>query len=270
MREIKPGWYLLLVLLLYCAITTFAWQRSERLLRAFRASVPDASTVRASARTGIAASGGVAPRAATRPAAITDTPLATLEAGEAEGLWFPLPGAALPSNDMYLPGALLTQLRGKRQGFIFYGDNAGVPIVYGAPVIAAADAVVVRADDSYEAPDESSWQSLLAELADREPSEAERDLLRGRQIWLRTDDGRSLRYGHLSAIHEGVVPGERVYRGQVIGFIGNSGTQDGVAGTTRGARLQFEIWQPNGSYLGQNFASANSLRSAAERIFVGP
>ncbi len=239
-RRIKPGWYLLLALLLYSLITTVALQRSNAMVRELRAAAAEA--------------------AATLP---TD---ATSEVPH--GLWFPIPGARLPQDPAHLPNSARPYRRGVSQGFDFYGDDAGIPIVYGTPVIASEAGVLERVDTAYSDPDPEGWQALLEAVAENGADDAQLDRLRGRQIWLRTDDGRLLRYAHLSAVRQGLVAGGRVYHGQVIGFVGNSGTDDGVQGTQNGARLHFEIWQ-DGTFFGADM-TPEEVQIAAASLFTGP
>lgn len=243
LREIKPGYYLLALLLVYAVVVSAMLARSNRQLRELR-------TVLAS-------------QAETLAAAEPEPPSAP------SGLWFPIPGARVPQDDAYLPGAARVYRNGVNEGFDFYDGDAGVPVLYGTPVVAAEDATVTRLDRDYEEPSAESWSALLAEVAENGADEAQLNRLRGRQLWLETDEGLELRYGHLSAIAEGLAVGERVYRGQVIGAVGNSGTDDGVAGGTRGARLHFEVWRPDGSFFGQG-EDAASVRAAAQALFVGP
>jgi len=134
----------------------------------------------------------------------------------------------------------------------------------------SADGIVKRVDTVYQEMADSDWQALLAKVAERGATEEELNLLRGRQIWIELNDGRMLRYAHLSDVHPSVELNNFVYRGQVIAFVGNSGTDDGIAGSQRGARLHFEIWQKDGSFFGQNLGPEAAVRSAAESLFVGP
>ena len=240
-RKVKPGWYVLAFLLLYSVIVTVALTRSNRLLYAAR-DVPSEEPV----------------------VEVVPEPVALAP----EGLWFPVPGASLPQDASYLPNAPRIYRNGVNQGFDFYGEDAGIPIAYGSPVVAAAEGTLTRVDAGYSELSPADWQMLLDKVSTSSADEDDLNRLRGRQIWLRTDDGRVLRYGHLSAIRAGLTEGERVYRGQVIGYVGNSGTDDGVAGTTRGSRLHFEIWQ-DGTFFGQDLDEA-SLRAAARNLFVGP
>jgi murein DD-endopeptidase MepM/ murein hydrolase activator NlpD len=190
-------------------------------------------------------------------------------APQEDGLWFPVVGARLPQNPAYLPGAARPYRQGVNQGFNFYSDDAGVPIAYGTPVIAAADGTVRRADLVYREHSQEAWQALLAAVSERGADEAQLDSLRGRQIVLETDDGYLLRYAHLANIRPGIGTGVRVYRGQVIGFVGNSGTPEGVRGSTQGARLHFEVWEPEGSFFGEGL-DEEALRVRAASLFVGP
>lgn len=193
----------------------------------------------------------------------------TANAGVA-GLWYPIPGAGLPRSDSNLPGADRSYRSGVSQGFDLVDGDVAVPITYGAAALAAAAGQVVRADTAYAEMDPRAWQLLLADVASG-ADEEQLDQLRGRQLWIRTADGTTLRYGHLSAIAPGLVVGRSVYRGQVIGYVGNSGTDDGVSGRRDRARLRFEVWFDDGgeSFLGEGLA-ADEVRLAAASLFVGP
>ncbi len=167
-----------------------------------------------------------------------------------------------------MPGAPRSYRGGVSQGFDFADADAGVPIAYGAAVVAAAAGQVVRADTAYVELDADAWQSLLTRVGESGADAGQLDQLRGRQVWIRTSDGRGLRYGFLAGVRDGLGVGSTVYRGQVIGYVGNSGTGDGVAGTTRNPRLHFEIWQGD-AFFGQELASQD-VRARAAELFVGP
>ena len=245
-RRIKPGWYLLLILLLYSILMTTLLARSNRMLREARTLPTETTQVE-----------------------VLPEPNELENEAAPEGLWFPIMGAQLPQDPSFLPNARRAYRQGVSQGFDFYGEDAGIPIPYGTPVIAAADAAVTRVDDDYRELEPEAWRTLLAEVARSGAEEEQLDSLRGRQVWLRTDDDITLRYAHLSGIAEGLEVGDRVYRGQVIGFVGNSGTDDGVAGNTRGARLHFEVWQPDGTFVGDGL-DEEAVRATANTLFVGP
>lgn len=232
--KLKPGWYLLMALLIYSIAISVMLSRTRRAETELRELLGAVS----------------APSAP-------------------EGLWFPIAGARLPQDPAYLPGATRAYRRGVNKGFDFYGEDAGIPIPYGTPVIAADNGVIRRADHDYRELEPGAWQALIDTVAREGADEAQLDLLRGRQLWLETDGGLTLIYGHLSGIREGIDEGVRVYRGQVIGYVGNSGTDDGVAGTLRGARLHFIILRQDGSFVGEGLNEAQ-VRALARSLFVGP
>lgn len=238
--NLRPGWYLLLAAVLYGVVVTavLADQRAElRELRQRSEATP------------------AQPPADAAPS--TDT----------RGLWFPIPGAELPDNPAHLPGSRRPYRQGASQGFDFYDGDSGVPVPYGAAVIAAATGTLVRVDNAFREADEGEWQRLMASVADGADDD-ELDRLRGRQVWLEIEDGRLLRYAHLSAIRDGLREGQRVERGTVIAFVGNSGTDEGVAGTRRGVRLHFEIWDEDG-FFGEGM-DADEVHIAAASMFTGP
>ena len=239
-RSVKPGWIVLVVVIVYAVVMTAVARDARAEIRELRLDAAEAEAA-AAART-----------EAPRPPA---------------GLWFPVPGASLPTDDAHLPGAPRPYRNGVSEGFDFHADGAGVPIVIGTPVVAAAAGTVTRADRAYTEPDEAEWDALLGEVVDG-ADEAQLDRLRGRQLWIEGDDGRSYRYAHLDTIDTALGVGNRVYRGQVVATAGNSGTDDGVRGRSDGVRLHFEIWE-NGDYFGAGLEPA-AVRANAAALFVGP
>lgn len=242
LTRLKPGWYLLIALAIYAVVVTVLLARAS--------GQPEP------------------PVEAPQPEAEAATVAADGTTGE-EGLWFPVPGASLPASDENLPGAPRTYRHGVSQGFDFYAEDAGVPLVHGTPVVAAASGQVVRADVAFTEMDPRAWEVLMNDVAEAGADEAQLDALRGRQVWLRAEDGTVLRYGHLSGIRSGIRAGTNVYRGQVIGYVGNSGTDRAVAGGQDGARLRFEIWEEGGDFFGAGL-DATAVRLAASALFVGP
>lgn len=248
-RRIRPGWYVLAAVLVYAVVVTLLLGRANEALREARRATPPAESPAAAA--------------SPKPAGAGEA-----SAAAAPGLWMPIPGASLPSDPAHLPGAPRTYRRGVSQGFDFYGEEGGVPVVFGTPVIAATNGTVVRADRAYTEPDPASWEALLVAVSESGATEEQLDRLRGRQVWIRGENGRVFRYAHLSAVREGLEEGQRVVRGQVIGFVGNSGTDDGVRGGTGGARLHFEIWNGD-EFFGEDM-SPDEIRIEAASMFTGP
>jgi murein DD-endopeptidase MepM/ murein hydrolase activator NlpD len=178
-----------------------------------------------------------------------------------------VPGARIPTEDDHLPGAPRAYRAGTSEGFVFWPESSGAFIEHGTPVIAAGPGRIVRVDDPYTELDEEAWEALLADVADG-ATEAELDRLRGRQVWIELDDGRVARYGHLADVRAGLAVGQRVGRGRVIGFVGNSGTLDGVLGRTSNARLHFELREGDG-FVGADL-DPDGVRLLASSLFTGP
>lgn len=267
--RLKPGWYLLVALIAYALVATVAWRASVVALRDLRrdavameleptASVPVAlAATPSSAAAAAASTAGSAAASADREGALAAD----------VGLWFPIPGAHVPDDDDHLPGAPRPYRNGTSEGFVFRSDSSGVPIAYGTPVIAAGDGEVIRVDEPFAELDAAAWEALLAEVAEGADDD-QLDLLRGRQVWVRLDDGRELRYGHLGGVRRGLSVGQRVTRGRVLAFVGNSGTLDGVQGATTNPRLHFEV-RDGATFVGEGL-DADGVRLLAASLFTGP
>lgn len=247
--RLRPGWYVLAAVVLYALVATVQWRAAAAELRDQRSD--DAA----------------AGRDASLPAPPASGPAGASAATSESGLWFPIPGARVPTDDDHLPGAQRAYRSGVAEGFSFWAESSGVPIVHGTPVIAAGGGEVIRADVGYVELDAGRWEALL-ERVQGGAAPDDLDALRGRQVWIRLDDGRVLRYGHLASVRSGLVVGQRVVRGRVIGTVGNSGTPDGVAGRTTNARLHFELREGD-AYFGAGLA-ADEVRLAASSLFTGP
>lgn len=264
---VKLGWYLLISLLAYAVVASVGWRGAVVELREARLALAGEDPAAATPIAG-AIDGGATAGAGDGEAAVPgDRAVGHAELAADVGLWFPVPGARVPEDDAHLPGAPRPYRSGMSEGFVFWPDGAGVPLAFGTPVIAAGSGEVVRVDEPYAELDEATWESLLVSVSDG-ADEGELDALRGRQVWLRLDDGRVLRYGHLSGVRPGLAVGQRVARGRVIGFVGNSGTFDGVVGRTSNVRLHFEI-RDGEDFLGQGL-DPDGVRLLAAALFTGP
>ncbi|WP_027882958.1 M23 family metallopeptidase [Meiothermus rufus] len=157
------------------------------------------------------------------------------------GFSLPLPGACLPKSDTNLPGAAREYRKGTNPGFVFVDGDACVPVQYGMGVVAAAGGEVIKAETEYQEMTPAAFEALLRAVANG-ASPQQMDRLRGREVWIRHPDGFTTVYAHLSEIAPGLKPGSRVWKGQWIGRVGNSGTASGARGSRGGARLLFELW----------------------------
>jgi hypothetical protein len=223
--NLKPGHYLLLALALYALVVTLGFALRGGQLHALREEV---SLLRQ--------------KVALVP----------------EGYRLPLPGACLPSRPENLPGAPRPYRKGVSAGFVFVNGDACVPVVRGMGVVAAQAGEVVKVEEAYQELSPEAWQALLERVKEGASPE-DMDLLRGLEVHVRHSDGRTSVYAHLQAPYPGLKVGDRVSRGDPIGYLGNTGRRGGPS------RLLFEVWEgePDGSaFLFQGLDKEELLRQA--------
>ncbi len=181
-------------------------------------------------------------------------------------LRMPIVGATVPDLDTLLPGAPRAYRNGIHQGFDMNNGHIGVPTAYSGPVVAAKDGTVIRATLDFVEMTFAEHAAAIAEsqAAGTTPPDI-LDKLRGRQVWIDHGHGIVTRYVHLSGIAADIVEGARVRAGDIVGFVGNSGTEAGVQGTRGGAHLHFEL-RIDDRYFGEGM-SYSEIREAATRIF---
>ena len=137
-----------------------------------------------------------------------------------------------------MPGAPRDYRNGTHEGVDFYGWASCTTIDHNTPVLAARNGVVVRADRAYV---EITAEDIAQAEAAAYEGEAILDQLRGRQIWIDHGDGVLTRYAHLSVVAPGIDIGGRIREGQVIGFVGESGSLESVFAPGTDKHLHFEI-----------------------------
>ncbi|HEY5626079.1 MAG TPA: M23 family metallopeptidase, partial [Dehalococcoidia bacterium] len=76
------------------------------------------------------------------------------------------------------------------------------------------------------------------------------DRFRGRQVWIDHGDGFFTRYSHLEGVPEDLLVGANVSQGDLIGFIGDSGTPEAVTNPGFENHLHFEL-RIGSSFLGE-------------------
>ena len=230
--SVRPGWYLILALSIWSLVATAQWIALNSQLGE-----------------------------ATARLEVYDRQLAL----ENARLSLPIAGAGLPRSADYLPNAPRTYRKGVSQGFVFTGADSGVGVPFGTPVLAAADGEIVKLDANFK---EATVPEFLKLLTDVKNGASDNDLerLRGRQVWLKHKNGTVTRYGHLSKIASQLSFANPVKRGDVIGYVGNSGTLEGARGTQGNARLLFEVWPSADQFLGQGL-KPSEVRVQAAKLF---
>jgi len=170
------------------------------------------------------------------------------------GFAYPIEGACLSTSRGLLPGAPREYRLATHEGMDMYEFDNCTAITLGTPVIAAKAGVVQRADVAYEDLTEDSLAELEALVVESGgTSEAAVDGFRGRQVWIEHQDGTVTRYAHLSGIAAGIEAGVVVDQGELIAFVGESGTPESVREPGTQYHLHFEIRVGNG-FLGQGLS----------------
>ena len=182
------------------------------------------------------------------------------------GFGFPIADGCLPSGDQLMPGATREYRQGTHEGIDFYDSDNCTPIGVGTEVLAAKAGKVLRADWNYS----PLTQAELDEMEKRTPvagqtDEATLDRYRGRQVWIDHGSGVVTRYAHLSRIADGIDVGVSVRQGELIAYVGNSGTPESLTDPNAEMHLHFELRVGDG-YLGKGLA-APEVRSLYEKAF---
>ncbi len=182
------------------------------------------------------------------------------------GFQYPIAGACLPSREELMPNAPREYRWGIHEGIDFYPGYNCVPIERGTPVLAAKTGIVIRIDHDYQAITAEEMDALLARCQQQGyTDEADLDRLRGQQVWLDHGNGIVTRYAHLLDVEVGIEEGMVVEVGQVVGYVGNSGTPEGISDPNLENHLHFEI-RVGPTYLGEGLSVAQTRR-VCEKAF---
>jgi murein DD-endopeptidase MepM/ murein hydrolase activator NlpD len=214
------------------------------------ATLPPAGTIAAS------------PPASTTSPALTATTAPNNGAAVLSGFSYPITGGCLPQGDQLMPNAPREYRKGVHEGIDFYNVDNCTAIGVGTPVHAAKAGRVIRVDRSYVDLNSTSLAAVMAN-----PTTAESiDVFRGRQVWVDHGGGVVTRYCHLSAVADGLQVGSMVNAGDVIAFVGESGTPESVGNPGHEYHLHFEV-RVGDSYLGsgQPAAQVRALYTALFR-----
>lgn len=174
---------------------------------------------------------------------------------------FPIAGACLPKGSQLMPNAPRPYRNGTHEGIDLYDSDNCTRIGRGTPVLATKSGTVLRADVSYK---ELSADELK-QLNLNPGSALAIDRFRGRQVWVDHGGGVVTRYAHLLSVSPGITPGARVDQGQVIAFVGESGTPESVEAPGTDNHLHFEL-RIGDSFLGQGRTPAD-VRTLYSALF---
>ena len=179
------------------------------------------------------------------------------------GFIFPISGGCLPQGNQLMPNAPRPYRNGVHEGVDFYAVDNCTTITKGTAVTAAKAGTVIRADLNYVNPTPEQMSLYLA----NPNTDASLDAFRGRQVWVRHDDGGFYvtRYAHLDGIAPGITVGMRVNAGQQIAFVGESGTPESMTNPGSEYHLHFEM-RIGDTYLGAGQTPAE-VRQLYQTLF---
>jgi murein DD-endopeptidase MepM/ murein hydrolase activator NlpD len=166
------------------------------------------------------------------------------------GFVYPITGSCLPIEENLMPNAPREYRAGIHEGIDLYAGYNCSTVVEGTPVTAAKAGTIIRADHSFT---EWTKEELDAAFARSKSqgftNDQDLDRFRGRQVWIDHGNGISTRYCHLSAIPTAIQPGKAVAAGDLVGYVGDSGTPEAVTDPGVEIHLHFEI-RVGDSFLG--------------------
>ncbi len=169
----------------------------------------------------------------------------------------PMRGMRLPKHSGVYPGARRLYRYGVHEGLDLFNDRFRVNM--DTPVIAAAAGKIVRADSNFRDMNHSTFSRVMSQcVMEHRTSDHNEDLLRGCQVWVDHGDGMITRYAHLNKINAKLRLGQSVKAGDLLGFVGVSGTGQNLSGRTKYPHLHFEILL-DGKYLGYGLTPAETV-----------
>jgi murein DD-endopeptidase MepM/ murein hydrolase activator NlpD len=186
-----------------------------------------------------------------------------------DGFVYPIQGACLPNDDKLMPNAPREYRAGIHEGVDFYAGYNCATVLEGTPVMAAKAGTVVRADHGFVEMTEAELNEFLSRSkAQGFTDEEALDRFRGRQVWVDHGNGIVTRYCHLSAIPTVMQPGKTVQAGDLVGYVGDSGTPEAVTSPGIEIHLHFEI-RVGDSFLGAGLPN-DQTRQLWQQAFSPP
>jgi murein DD-endopeptidase MepM/ murein hydrolase activator NlpD len=176
------------------------------------------------------------------------------------GLVMPLKGAHLPRHPGVWAGSRRLYRFGVHHGTDFFDDpGSGTHVQLDTPIYAADTGKVVRADINFRDMDSSHYTKVIYQCQRQHIStEDNENLLRGCQVWI--DHGRGLitRYAHMDKIRPGLQSGMSVSGGDLLGYVGVSGTGENLPGMMKHPHLHFEVFL-DGKYVGYGLTPSETI-----------
>lgn len=178
------------------------------------------------------------------------------------GYALPITNAIIPDDDYSLPGAPRKYRNGIHKGLdinYYYGtDQVEQKIKMSTPVYAIKSGEIVRVDHDYS-PMTLAEHSDITQYNQTHPVTYVDKDFGGRQIWIDHKNGVMSSYNHLSSISPNVKLGGRIVKGELLGYVGNSGLLAEAKNTKEQIHLHLEIWI-DGEFLGNDLKPYQSKK----------
>jgi len=173
-----------------------------------------------------------------------------------EKILYPIEKILTPKRNSLLPNALRSYRNGIHEGIDFISP-------YNTPVYASLSGTVVVANNSYKDLDIEKYNSFLKITSQlkKTPKDIYTHVLLGKYIIIDhgfdfiNDFRTTSTYAHLSKINGNIRSGTYVKKGDLIGYVGNTGTKYATKSNNLGAHLHWEMHFENDTniyYLGEN------------------
>ncbi|WP_088363968.1 M23 family metallopeptidase [Bacillus cereus] len=154
----------------------------------------------------------------------------------------PIKNAYITKEPGQLPGANRDYRNGKHEGFDWYPGAIGTEISNKTKVYPIYEGTVVRIAKDFKELDPTYRENLLKEAARiKHTPQSTLDLLRGRQVWVQSENGVLIHYAHLSSVNNNINVGDKVTVKDSIGTVGNSGTSNGALHTNEDLHLHSDL-----------------------------
>jgi murein DD-endopeptidase MepM/ murein hydrolase activator NlpD len=165
-----------------------------------------------------------------------------------------------------MPNAPREYRGGIHEGVDFYGYDNCAKIAKGTAVLAAKGGTVIRADHEYHPLTPAELAAADKRIAEGHANDFDvLDLFRGQQVWIDHGKGIVTRYAHLSDIAANILSGTKVAQGELIAFVGDSGTPESISDPGVEEHLHFEL-RAGDDFLGKGLPPAE-VRTIYERLF---
>lgn len=178
------------------------------------------------------------------------------------GYALPISNAIIPDDDYSLPGAPRKYRNGIHKGLdinYHYGiDQVEQKVKMTTPVYAIKSGEIVRVDHDYS-PMTLADHSDITQYNQTHPVTYVDKDFGGRQIWIDHKNGVMSSYNHLSSISPNVKLGGRIVKGELLGYVGNSGLLAEAKNTKEQIHLHLEIWI-DGEFLGNDLKPYQSKK----------